>query len=170
MGVRKPFDNGSRFGRLTTVTCLGQINSRQHYECVCDCGGRAVVDRTNLRRGITQSCGCLQRERASAARTLHGLSTTPEYTSFKGAQRRCNDTTTQYFKDYGGRGIKFNFRSIDEWMAELGPKPSPQHSVDRIDNNGNYEPGNVRWATRSEQLQNRRVRKDTLAKLARASV
>lgn len=80
----------------------------------------------------------------------------PERHTFSEAQRRCCNPKNKDFDRYGARGIKFRFTSFEQFFAELGPRPSPQHSVDRIDNDGHYEPGNVRWATRSEQQRNRR--------------
>jgi hypothetical protein len=81
---------------------------------------------------------------------------TAEYVAFKAARQRCNNPNIRHWKYYGGRGIKFLFTSFDAFFAELGPKPTPQHSVDRIDNDGNYEPGNVKWSTNSEQQMNKR--------------
>jgi hypothetical protein len=83
------------------------------------------------------------------------MSKTGEYHSFAGAKARCNNRKHPKYKDYGGRGIKFLFKSFEQWFSEVGPKPSPKHSLDRYPNNdGNYEPGNVRWATQSEQRNN----------------
>src|SRR3989442_273730 len=90
-------------------------------------------------------------------RYRHGAHGTPEYVAFVGARHRCNVPKSKSYPRYGGRGILFLFTSFEQWFAVLGPRPSPQHSVDRFPNNdGNYEPGNVRWATRSEQDQNKR--------------
>lgn len=86
-----------------------------------------------------------------------------EYDIFKMARRRCTVPSNPKWLDYGGRGIKFLFTSFEQFIKELGPRPSPTHTVDRRDNNGNYEPGNVRWATMREQIANRRPRKDALA-------
>ena len=85
---------------------------------------------------------------------LHALS--PEYTAYYGAKRRCTSPKSKSWKDYGGRGIKFLFESFEQFFAELGPRPEGK-SLDRIKNNGNYEPGNVRWATKDEQNENKRI-------------
>jgi hypothetical protein len=86
----------------------------------------------------------------------HGASRTPEYGAYRAAKYRCERPENKTFDDYGGRGIQFNFLCFEQFFAELGPKPSPEHSLDRINNDGHYEPGNVRWATKDEQLLNRR--------------
>jgi hypothetical protein len=85
-----------------------------------------------------------------------GLSAMPEYTAYYSAKGRCNNVKDESYPDYGGRGIKFNFVSFEEFLRELGLRPSSNHSLDRINNDGNYEIGNVRWATAKEQLYNRR--------------
>lgn len=79
-----------------------------------------------------------------------------EYNAFLNARHRCTDPTNKRWKDYGGRGIEFRFENPEQWMTELGRRPSLQHSVDRINNDGHYEPGNVRWATAEEQQANTR--------------
>jgi hypothetical protein len=100
--------------------------------------------------------------------TLHGLyrhgatrrgQVTVEYRAYCGAIARCTNPKNKSWSDYGGRGIQFHFTSFEQWLAELGPKPTPQHSVDRKDNDGHYEPGNLRWATRAEQNANQRPRR-----------
>ena len=80
---------------------------------------------------------------------------TPEYRAFVMAKSRCTNPNVKSWTDYGGRGIEFRFTSFEQFFAHIGPRPTPKHSVDRIENNGNYEVGNVRWATRSEQEKNK---------------
>jgi hypothetical protein len=84
------------------------------------------------------------------------MTDTPEYVAYQNAKRRCTGEKLPCYKDYGGRGIEFRFASFDEWFSELGLRPTPEHSVDRINPNGNYESGNVRWATRGAQIENQR--------------
>jgi hypothetical protein len=86
----------------------------------------------------------------------HGLTKTPEVRAYYSAKSRCTSPSNDNYKRYGGRGIKFLFTSVEQWLAELGSRPSPEHSVDRVDVNGNYAPGNVKWSTPSEQQSNRR--------------
>ena len=162
---------GERFGRLLVLRRLDEVAAaarpRTHWECRCDCGRIALVASRNLLGGTTQSCGCLQRERASAAgraAVTHGRSYSPEYRAWLAMKTRCYNRNQRSFKDYGGRGIKVAKewrRSFKRFFAHVGPRPSPQHSLDRIDNNGHYAPGNVRWATPVEQRRNQREHKES---------
>ncbi len=96
----------------------------------------------------------------------HGMKGTPEYKAYYNAKERCTNPHYWYWRRYGGRGIEFRFASFAEFFAELGPRPSPEHSVDRKENDGHYEKGNVRWATRSEQEKNKHhQRKEKVAKV-----
>lgn len=89
----------------------------------------------------------------------HGMRLSPEYASYSSARGRClNQNDTEHWKNYGGRGIKFLFTSFEDFILHLGFRPSPRHSLDRINNDGHYEPGNVRWATKREQRENQRKR------------
>ena len=110
---------------------------------------------------------------ASQLRLSHGATRnrikTPEYEAYGTAKKRCTNPRNKQFKDYGGRGIKFLFKSFQEFFAELGRKPSPKYVLDRRDNNGNYEAGNVRWATHSESYKNRRMTPKWRRHLARIS-
>lgn len=103
-----------------------------------------------LRRGLTTSCGCLRQ---------HGKSRTPEHAVWAAMIQRCTNPNSAKWKDYGARGISVHPRwrqSFRSFFDDVGSRPSPQHSLDRIDNDGNYEPRNVRWATRKEQARNKR--------------
>lgn len=162
-------DIGQRFGRLTVVRFAEKRprpNGKHRYRwlCKCDCGTDAVVDGTKLTSGHTSSCGCYRRDQCRdaviAAVTTHGMSYSPEYKAWKSMRDRVDATKGDMFRDYGARGIKL----CDEWRESfsafyehIGPRPSLNHSVDRWpDNDGNYEPGNVRWATREQQMHNTR--------------
>lgn len=152
---------GTKYGRLTSLGLVGaDENGRRLTRFACECGNEVETLAKFVRRGTTKSCGCwksdVAAQRATARNFVHGQANTPEYAAFNHAQRRCNDPENPAYANYGGRGIEFRFNSIEEWLEELGPKPSPELTVDRIDNNGHYERGNVRWATRHTQVHNRR--------------
>lgn len=150
-----------RFGRLLAIGFAG-YNARQQAQwlCKCDCGAWPIIAADSLRtnRTHTESCGCLQSDITRLRSTTHGHAPrkrqSTEYESYCGAKARCTNPDHHAYRLYGGRGIEFRFTSFEEFYAELGPKPSSGHSVDRIDNDGHYEQGNVRWATQKEQCKN----------------
>jgi hypothetical protein len=163
---------GQTFGRLTVLEEAGRDKKGQvRWLCVCDDGNKLVVTSSDLRNGHTQSCGCLRRELAAERMHKHGHTfrragsscSTPEYKAWQNARERCNNPNVDNYVNYGGRGIKFLFTSFEEFFAEVGPRPSPAHSIDRINNDGHYAPGNVRWATAKEQANNKRRRRDAKA-------
>lgn len=150
-----------RFGRLGASGFAGYNKKGQaQWLCKCDCGTWKIIAADCLRhnRPHTESCGCFQRDITSLRNTKHGFAPrkkqSTEYESYCGAKARCTTPTHRAYRLYGERGIEFRFNSFEEFYAELGPKPSSKHSVDRLDNNGHYEKGNVRWATPKEQARN----------------
>lgn len=154
MGKRTIFP-GMRFGRLTAIRQV----ARRHWLFRCDCGDERAAQVSNVTAGSTRSCGCLLREVAGHHTIKHGMHGTPEYRAWRNMIARCEYPNVKNFPDYGGRGIRVctEWRhDFDAFLNHIGRRPDLRMSIDRIDVNGNYEPGNVRWATPEQQSQNRR--------------
>jgi hypothetical protein len=151
---------GKRFGRLVVLRAARRMKSgKVLWYCECNCGGSTITMTSNLTSGHTQSCGCFMREQTSRARKTHGASGSVEHRTWKHIKMRCYNPKDISYKNYGGRGIIMCERwrhSAENFIADMGPKPSPKHSIDRINNDGNYEPSNCRWATRKQQNNNKR--------------
>jgi hypothetical protein len=151
------------FGRLTVLARAESKARQTRWLCRCDCGVESTVAAKDLQRGTTRSCGCLQRELHAARHTIHGHTKNRKLTSIYGTWRaivqRCTDHNCKSFPRYGGRGITVCDRwreSFENFLADMGDRPSPRHSIDREDNSKGYEPGNCRWATPEEQGRNKR--------------
>lgn len=158
--------SGKTFGFLTVIKRVYRLPKRTHWECKCTCGNSTVVDGTKLKSGHTKSCGCYVNEFCKT----HGEAEhrTKEYTAWANMIKRCINKTDPGYKHYGLRGIKVCNRWLkyENFLSDIGRAPSKELTLDRIDNNGNYEPGNVRWATRHEQLLNRRKKHEVAAFLS----
>ena len=154
---------GKRFGRLIALNFSHRdSNSIAFWNCICDCGNNKISSACGLRAGAIKSCGCLHLEKTRLnglnSRT-HGMTGTPEYGVWIGMRRRCLEKNHRDYRRYGGRGIKVCKRwlnSFENFLNDIGPRPSINHSIERKNNAGNYEPGNCVWATRKEQCSNRR--------------
>lgn len=170
MAARKSYD-GHKFGRLMVIeTIFGAGDTK--LRCTCECGTELLALAYNVKGGNTRSCGCLAKETAAkrgrsvapelgARNRRHGMSGTRTYQSWRDAKVRCFNSGSAHYHRYGGRGISMDKRwvdSFDAFLADMGECPAGL-TLERDDVNGNYEPGNCRWATRSEQNRNTRATK-----------
>lgn len=153
---------GQRFGRLTVIAAAGHRATKTAWVCRCDCGTEIVAIGNNLKRR-TRSCGCLNSERARVVHTTHGHGSRqrpdPTYSSWLAMKARCENPKSISYPRYGGSGVRICARwahSFENFLQDMGERPADR-TLDRINPNGNYEPGNCRWATHSEQRINRRV-------------
>ena len=150
---------GMKYGLLTALRPVGSDRQANIvWECRCDCGSIIIVNGSSIRQGNTKSCGCFKRSHLIKMCTTHGRCNHPSFKTWKGMFDRCNNPNIPGYKNYGGRGIKVckRWENIENFIADMGKKPSARHSIDRIDNDGDYMPENCRWATWETQQRNKR--------------
>lgn len=161
------FGNGfvsETFGRLKTIrprtsVATGKSGKRRMFQqCLCSCGKVVVVSVERLRAGKTRSCGCFRTETTAKRSTTHGRCNSVEYIAWLTMKSRCTNPNNQDYSDYGGRGIGYcdRWKKFENFFADMGKKPSPEHSIERKNTDGNYAPDNCVWTDKQDQANNRR--------------
>ncbi len=153
--------SGKKYGKLTVISPNGRnTNGDVMWKCKCDCGNISIVRGRNLRSGFTTSCGCNQKEAVRRANVIHGHCNTRIHRIWSAMKQRCYNPNNTAFQNYGGRGIKVcddwlhDFLEFESWAEKHGYDDTL--TIDRMNNDGNYEPSNCRWITRAEQNKNKR--------------
>lgn len=145
----------NKYSRLEVLWYAGNIYRKYYWYCKCDCWKFKKIPSSYFKSWNTKSCWCLHKEKVKE-KTTHWMWYSTEYTAYYSARQRCNNINNPAYNNYGWRGVRFSFESFEEFYEHIWPKPTKKHTLDRIDNNQNYEIWNVRWATMKVQVNNRR--------------
>lgn len=151
---------GRKFGMFTIIDFESRENLKTKWKCLCDCGNIFIVDGGNIHNGHTKSCGCLRKEVTSKRLSTHRRSRTSEYRIWGAMKDRCYNPNTKNYSDYGCRGIKICDRwkySFENFIEDIGFKPTKNHSIDRINNDLDYSKENCKWSTKKKQNNNKRT-------------
>lgn len=149
--------SGQRFGQWLVAGSHVRTHNKTLWLCRCDCGTKRHVNGAELRNGKSTNCGCVRRAKVAARNYKHGMGSTALHARWQGMIARCENPNHKGYKRYGAKGITVCGRwreSFTAWLADMGPPPSPRHTIERKDNRGNYEPGNCVWATNKENCNN----------------
>lgn len=157
---------GQTYGRLKVIRrgpnqSIDTSHPVVSWVCLCECGNEKLIRANNLRNSTTRSCGCLHRDATRERSLTHNLTLTVEHRAWINLRARCSNPKHNSWEHYGGRGIKVCKRwdKFEHFLEDMGRRPSDTHSIDRINNDGDYTPKNCRWATKSQQSLNQRKRK-----------
>ena len=151
---------GQRFGLWLVVGTYTRVGNKTLWLCRCDCGTERRVNAAELRNGKSTNCGCVRKAKGGARNATHGLSHTRMHARWMGMIARCENPNHSAYARYGGRGVRVCRRwrkSFTAWLADMGPPPTPRHTIDRIDNDDDYKPSNCRWATNKANCRNKKT-------------
>lgn len=149
---------GQKFGKLTVIGRVDNKGKNHYWDCLCECGNIKSITAGHFKFGKTSSCGCIKSEKTRLLKLTHDKRNHPLYSVWLGMRARCHNPKNIKFHDYGGRGIAVcrQWDNFQNFYDDMFPTWQPKLTLDRINNNGNYEPDNCKWSTQKEQARNRR--------------
>lgn len=156
---------GSKFSMLLVIGITKNHRGSRAWRCLCDCGNECIVDAHSLVSGKSKSCGCYKLGMLRSSSKRHNMSGTRTHNIWRGIIKRCTNPRCPAYKSYGGRGINIceRWKIFENFLADMGEVPSDLHSIERVNNDGNYEPNNCKWIPKSQQgLNTRRTRRITI--------